>query len=177
MKKNSLLIGMTLALAALFVMVCLVGRKPEVPVAEEVPAVAEEKVLPAMEDKSKEEEVNVAAVPDYAQFQNLNVSTAGGSASPQSMSAADFKELIKKQRERANGWASSGASKNGATGSDDRGSDPVLATRRMIAAHAQLRDPSVADPDAVGNQRAFQTMITKALSSNQDDASGSPKTQ
>jgi hypothetical protein len=40
----------------------------------------------------------------------------------------------------------------------------LQATRRMVAAHAPLRVPSVADPDSVENQRVLQTMVLKALS-------------
>lgn len=39
----------------------------------------------------------------------------------------------------------------------------VLATRRMIAAHAPLRVPAVADPDSPENQAVLQQMLTQIL--------------
>ncbi|WP_146180190.1 hypothetical protein [Opitutus sp. ER46] len=42
--------------------------------------------------------------------------------------------------------------------------DEVTATRRMIAAHAPLLDPKVADPDSAENRQVLQTMVQKALS-------------
>ncbi len=41
--------------------------------------------------------------------------------------------------------------------------DEVTATRRMILAHAPLRDPKVADPDSVENRQVLETMVAKAL--------------
>jgi hypothetical protein len=39
----------------------------------------------------------------------------------------------------------------------------VEATRQMVAAHAALRDPRVADPDSAENRTILQTMVLKAL--------------
>lgn len=39
----------------------------------------------------------------------------------------------------------------------------MIGTRRMIAAHAPLRIPAIADPDSVENKRILQAMIFKAL--------------
>ena len=39
----------------------------------------------------------------------------------------------------------------------------VEATHQMIAAHAALRDPRVADPDSAENRMILQTMVLKAL--------------
>ncbi len=41
--------------------------------------------------------------------------------------------------------------------------DEVTATRRMVAAHAPLQDPKVADPDSTGNRQILQTMLSKAI--------------
>jgi hypothetical protein len=43
-------------------------------------------------------------------------------------------------------------------------STEVIATARMYAAHASLREPEVADPDSKTNQQILQTMVFKALS-------------
>ncbi len=42
-------------------------------------------------------------------------------------------------------------------------SEQVLATRRMVAAHSPLREPSVADPDSPENKQILQAMLAKAL--------------
>lgn len=42
-------------------------------------------------------------------------------------------------------------------------SPQVLATRRMVLAHTPLREPTVADPDSIENQRILQAMVLKAL--------------
>ena len=39
----------------------------------------------------------------------------------------------------------------------------AIATEQMIAAHASLRAPEVADPDSVANRKILQDMILKAL--------------
>lgn len=39
----------------------------------------------------------------------------------------------------------------------------MLATARMIAAHAPLRAPEVIDPDSAYNRRILQTMVSKAI--------------
>jgi hypothetical protein len=41
--------------------------------------------------------------------------------------------------------------------------DEVTGTRRMILAHAPLRDPRVANPDSVENRQVLQSMVAKAL--------------
>ncbi len=46
---------------------------------------------------------------------------------------------------------------------DIEASPEVLATRRMIAAHAPLREPSVADPDSPENMAVLQNMLTQLL--------------
>lgn len=42
-------------------------------------------------------------------------------------------------------------------------SSEVLATRRMVAAHAPLRAPEEANPDSATNRRILETMVQKAL--------------
>jgi hypothetical protein len=39
----------------------------------------------------------------------------------------------------------------------------IESTQQMIAAHAVLRDPRVADPDSAENRMILQTMVLKAL--------------
>lgn len=41
--------------------------------------------------------------------------------------------------------------------------DEVVGTERMIAAHAELRKPEVANPDSAGNRRVLDIMLRKAL--------------
>lgn len=48
---------------------------------------------------------------------------------------------------------------------------PLVGTRRMIAAHAPLRTPAVADPDSVENKRILQAMVFKALERSSSDSS------
>ena len=49
-----------------------------------------------------------------------------------------------------------------------------FATERMVAAHAVLRSPAVADPDAETNRQILNTMVNKALARDQLTAPNGP---
>jgi len=52
----------------------------------------------------------------------------------------------------------------GRTTSGKESRPAVTATRRMIAAHAVLREFRISEPDSVENQRMLQAMVLKAIS-------------